>query len=163
LSETIHFEEKEYRTLETLAKKFGFKNIDELVSTALIGFFSETYGWGIKPEDAKKFLATMNEEQSKNPDFSFGELLKKWNTQKETENVKVTLELPKPVADFIKETWSTSNLEDTLTKEIVQMCVSSIEGDFDAEPEEEMKKYGLLQIFKQYGVLPKYYNEVEAK
>ena len=163
MSETIHFEEKEYRTLETLAKKFDFKNVDELVSTVLIGFFSETYGWGIAPEAAKKFLAAMREEQSKNPGFRFAELLEKWNTQKETETVKMTLELPKPVADFIKETWSTNNLEETLTKEVVQMCVSSIEGDFDAEPEEAMNKYGLLPIFKQYGVLPSYYKEAEEK
>ena len=84
MSETIHFEEKEYRTLETLAKKFDFKNVDELVSTVLIGFFSETYGWGIAPEDAKKFLAAMHEEQSTNPDFSFAKLLEKWNARKET-------------------------------------------------------------------------------
>lgn len=85
MSETIHFEEKEYRTLETLAKKFNFKNVDELVSTALISFFSETFDWGIDPEDAKQFLAEMNEESAKNPDFSFVELLEKWKAQKETE------------------------------------------------------------------------------
>ena len=161
--ETIHFEEKEYRTLETLTKKFDFKNVDELVSTALISFFSKTYGWGIAPEDAKKFLAEMHEEQSKNPDFSFAELLKKWNARKETENVKVTLELPKPISDYIKSEYPSDNLAETLTKGIVEDVLSSVEGDFEVDSEEEMKKRGLLPIFKQYGVLPSYYKEAEAK
>ena len=82
---------------------------------------------------------------------------------KETETVKVTLELPKQITEYIKESWSTNNLEETLTKEIVEMCVSSIEGNFDVEPEEEMKKRGLWSIFKQYGVLPSYYEEATAK
>ena len=34
----------------------------------------------------------------------------------EKEIVKVTLELPKQVADFIKESWATDNLSETLTK-----------------------------------------------
>ena len=36
--ETIHFEEKEYRAYEAIAKKTGFKNVDELVNTALREF-----------------------------------------------------------------------------------------------------------------------------
>jgi hypothetical protein len=36
--------------------------------------------------NAKKFLAEMHEEQSKNPGFSFTELLEKWNTRQETAN-----------------------------------------------------------------------------
>ena len=79
------------------------------------------------------------------------------------ETVKVTLELPKQITEYIKESWSTNNLEETLTKEIVEMCVSSIEGNFDVEPEEEMKKRGLWSIFKKYDVLPSYYKEAEAE
>ena len=35
LSETIHFEEKEYRAYEALAKKAGYESVDELVNEAV--------------------------------------------------------------------------------------------------------------------------------
>jgi len=38
MSETIHFEEKEYRAYEAIAKKTGFKTVDELVNTAVKEF-----------------------------------------------------------------------------------------------------------------------------
>ena len=38
MSETIHFEEKEYRAYEAIAKKTGFKTVDELVNTAIKEF-----------------------------------------------------------------------------------------------------------------------------
>ena len=38
MSETIRFEEKEYRAYEAIAKKTGFKTVDELVNTALREF-----------------------------------------------------------------------------------------------------------------------------
>ena len=38
MSETIHFEEKEYRAYEVIAKKAGFKTVDELVNTAIKEF-----------------------------------------------------------------------------------------------------------------------------
>jgi hypothetical protein len=38
MSETVHFEEKEYRAYEAVAKKTGFKNVDELVNTAMREF-----------------------------------------------------------------------------------------------------------------------------
>jgi len=82
---------------------------------------------------------------------------------KKTETVKVTLELPKKITEFIKAEYPSDNLEETLTKGIIEDCLSSIEGDFDTEPEEAINKYGLLPIFKQYGVLPKYYKEAETE
>ena len=36
--ETIYFEEKEYRAYEAIAKKTGFKTVDELVNTAIREF-----------------------------------------------------------------------------------------------------------------------------
>ena len=85
---------------------------------------------------------------------------------KEIEIVKVTLELPKQLADFIKDSWDTEDLQETLTKDIVQMCHSQLEGDANEQettPEELIKKYDLMPIFKQYNVLPCYLKEAEAK
>ena len=84
---------------------------------------------------------------------------------KEIEIVKVTLELPKQVADFIKDSWATDNLSETLTKEIVTLCVSQLEADANEEgikPLELGNKYGLIPIFKQYEVLPEYYQKSET-
>ena len=79
------------------------------------------------------------------------------------EIVQVTLKLPKQITEFIKAEWPTDNLEETLTKGIIEDCLSALEGDFDTEPEETVNKYGLLPIFKQYGFLPSYYKEAEAE
>jgi len=38
MSETIHFEEKEYRAYKAIAKKTGFETVDELVNTAVSEF-----------------------------------------------------------------------------------------------------------------------------
>ena len=94
------------------------------------------------------------------------EMGKKKKLSKETEVVKVVLELPKQLADFIKESWDTEDLQETLTKDIVQMCHSQIEGyanEQETTPEELIKKYDLMPIFKQYNVLPCYLKEAEAK
>jgi hypothetical protein len=86
---------------------------------------------------------------------------------KETETVKVTLELPKQIAEFIKESWSTSNLKETLTKEVVEMCLSQLNADANDQgilPREIITKYGLMPILKKFGVyVPKYYLEATAK
>ena len=82
------------------------------------------------------------------------------------EMVNVNLNLPKELADFIKESWDTEDLQETLTKDIVQMCHSQIEGDANEQettPEELIKKYGLMPIFRQYNVLPCYLKEASAK
>ncbi len=42
MSETIHFEEKEYRAYEAIAKKTGFETVDELVNTAIREFIKTT-------------------------------------------------------------------------------------------------------------------------
>lgn len=79
-----------------------------------------------------------------------------------TETVKVTLELPKQIAEFIKESWSTDNLPEILTKEIVELCLSQIDceaGEECIQPEELVKKYGLFSVFKQHELIPSYYEE----
>ena len=38
MSETVHFEEKEYRQLEAIAKKTGFKDVDDLVNNVVSEF-----------------------------------------------------------------------------------------------------------------------------
>jgi aspartokinase-like uncharacterized kinase len=38
MSETVHFEEKEYKAYAELAKKTGFKTVDELVNTPVLDF-----------------------------------------------------------------------------------------------------------------------------
>jgi hypothetical protein len=38
MSETIHFEEKEYQAYEAIAKKTGYKTVDELVNAAVLDF-----------------------------------------------------------------------------------------------------------------------------
>jgi hypothetical protein len=77
-----------------------------------------------------------------------------------TETVKVTLQLPKQIAEFIKDSWETDDNQKTLTEEVVKSCFSQLEADANDAgvfPEELMSKYGLLQIFKDFNVLPVYY------
>ena len=151
MSKTIHFEETEYQTLETLAKKFDFKNVDELVSTALISFFSETFNWGIEPEDAKKFLAAMQKEQAKNPDFSFLELLKKWKTMNSPniETVEVTVKVPCKLLRMVKdsegENWLTY-LSDSLTDSLA----ADIHAETFGKMDHIIEKYDLAEEFKSY-------------
>ena len=84
----------------------------------------------------------------------------------ETETVEVTLKLPKQLTEFIKDSWSTDNLEETLTKEIVEISYAQLDADANEKgvfPEELIEKYGLLPIFKKYGTLPGSYKEAETK
>jgi hypothetical protein len=66
--ETMHFEEKEYRAYEAIAKKTGFKNVDELVNTALREFIETVV---IEKEEVtvkvpKKLLKLVKDLRSKN-------------------------------------------------------------------------------------------------
>ena len=67
MSETIHFEEKEYRAYEAIAKKAGFKNVDDLVNTAISEFIEK---YVIEKEEVtvkvpKKLLALVKDLRSK--------------------------------------------------------------------------------------------------
>ena len=88
----------------------------------------------------------------------------------ETEVVKVVLELPKEIADFIKDSWATDNLSETLTKEVIQLCFEQLDADASEEdifPEELIRKHGLMPVFKkfvkQFGITPCYIREAAAK
>jgi len=66
--ETIHFEEKEYKGLEALGKKTGFKTVDELVNTA-VSEFIENYlieKDEVSVKVPKKLLALVKDLRSKN-------------------------------------------------------------------------------------------------
>jgi len=85
-------------------------------------------------------------------------------SEKETETVEVTLKLPKQIAEYIKAEYPTDNLEETLTKGIIEDSLSQLEGEDDTETTKAlMKKYDLLPIFKKYGILPSYYRENHNK
>jgi len=66
----------------------------------------------------------------------------------ETETVKVTLELPKQVADWFTD--NTGPLEERLTAELVELAYSQIDG---STVETLTEKYGLEPVFKKYGLL----------
>ena len=54
----------------------------------------------------------------------------------------------------------------TLTKEVITLSHSQLDAEANEKgifPEELMKKFGLLPIFKKYGTLPRSYEEVAAK
>lgn len=70
------------------------------------------------------------------------------------ETVEVTLKLPKAIVDFLGK----ENLEQRLTKDVIEGVLSQIEGDYFS-PETVMANHGLKQIFKQYNVLPSYYKD----
>ncbi len=57
----------------------------------------------------------------------------KMNKTEKQETVEVTLKLPKQITEFIKESWDTENLEETLTKEIIDLCLSQIDCDAGEE------------------------------
>lgn len=85
---------------------------------------------------------------------------------KTEKTVKITLDLPTRIAEFIKDSWPTNDLGKTITKEMVELCISQIEADANAEairPEQLIKKYGLFSVFKQYGVIQSYYSEALMK
>jgi len=66
----------------------------------------------------------------------------------ETETVKVTLELPKQVADWFTD--NTEPLEERLTAELVELVYSQIDG---SNIETLTAKYGLGPVFRKYGLL----------
>jgi len=71
------------------------------------------------------------------------------------ETVEVTLKLPKPIVEWFRDE-DTKNLEDRLALELIEVAFSQVESE-DAEL--LMRKYGLKQVFKDYGVLPSYYKD----
>ena len=80
-NKTIHFEENEYRAYEAIAKQTGFKDVQELVNTAIVLFFVEDSGLSMQPEKAKQFANYALNEISKNPDLDIKELFRTFSLQ----------------------------------------------------------------------------------
>ena len=73
---------------------------------------------------------------------------------KEIEIVKVKLELPKNVADWFTD--KNAPLEKRLTAELVELCLSQIDG---STKDTLIAKYGLKSVFKEYDLIPSSYKE----
>ena len=71
----------------------------------------------------------------------------------ETE-IEVTLKIPKQVAGWFTE--ETEPLEKRLTAELVELCLSQIDG---STKDTLIAKYGLESVFKEYGLIPSNYKE----
>ena len=69
------------------------------------------------------------------------------------ETVEVTVKLPKAVVDCIREL--EGDPAKWIAQEIIDLMVSYLES---VDATQLMDKYGLKSIFKEFGVLPCYYN-----
>jgi len=73
------------------------------------------------------------------------------------ETVEITVKLPKAIVDYLK------CMKSDVAEYIQSSVVGYIQADIEFEhmhpilPEKVMEKYGLKTIFKEYGVLPCYY------
>jgi len=79
------------------------------------------------------------------------------------EIVEVTVKLPKAVFDFLKDMHG--NVEEYLAQDTVNGLVSYIEVVSETRllpetAEEAMKKYGLVSVLKEQGLLPTYYRNL---
>lgn len=74
------------------------------------------------------------------------------------ETVEVTMKLPKAIVDFLKD--AERDVAKYIEKNVVGCVMSDLECDFLHIPkvEEVIRKYGLKPVFKEFGVLPGYYN-----
>ncbi len=79
--ETFQIPEKEYRAYEAIAKKTGFKNVEELVNTAIVLFFLEDSGLSVQPKKAKQFTKYFLEEIAKKPKLDIKELFRTFSLQ----------------------------------------------------------------------------------
>jgi len=65
----------------------------------------------------------------------------------EREFVEVTLKLPKPITEWFQH--SQKSLEKVLERVVVEHVYAEVDG---VEPDLIMEKFGLKQIFKDYGL-----------
>ena len=144
MSETIHFEEKEYRALETIAKKTGFKNVKELANTAIIRFFIENKELDLQPEQAKELAKLM----IGNPDKSIEELLRQFKTP-QIETVEVTVRIPKKLLAFMHDKRS-ADLEDYLSSCLTATLAADIDAGAYGYASQIKKEYHLKDEFKFY-------------
>ena len=140
---------QEYVIAEIGAKKFGFKTVNELVSTAIISFFSDTFGWNIKPEDSRKFVKKLNEETAKNPNLDIEEFIRNFNSLSIIEKEKVTVEIPKKLLAFLKDKRK-ADLDEYLSNCLTDTVAADIEADVFGDSKRVQAEYGLKEEFKAY-------------
>ena len=68
--------------------------------------------------------------------------------------IEVTLKIPKKVVDWFTD--ENAPLEKRLTAELVELCLSQIDG---STKDTLIAKYGLESVFKEYGLIPSSYKE----
>ena len=131
LSETeiIHFDENEYRTLETIAKELGLEKVDDLVTVAMINLAAWLGGVEIEPRNSKRIFDVWQEAQKK-PGFNLKGFIKDLETRPgppEIETEKITLQIPKKLLALVKERRNKD------WKEYLQNCLTdTVAADIDA-------------------------------
>jgi len=74
----IPIDQKEYKTLEKLAKEFGYKSVNEFAKIVTIQFLAHAYGKEIRIYEAKQLLNSFYKEKAKNPKLDFEEFTRTW-------------------------------------------------------------------------------------
>ncbi len=146
---TIHFEEKEYRALEAIAKKLAFKTVDAMVNTAFIALMAQYSDLKIRPEDARKFATKLAEETAKNPDLDIDEFIKEFNRTIEIETEAVTVRVPKKLLAFVKDRRK-ADLEEYLSNCLTGTIAADIEADVFGDADTIKAEYDLKVEFKAY-------------
>lgn len=70
------------------------------------------------------------------------------------EFVELTVKIPKPLFEFLFDT--EINIEEFIKRMVVEAVLANIE---EMTPKILMDRYNLKPVFKEYGVLPKYYGD----
>ena len=148
-NETIHFEENEYRALETIAEKTGFKNVQELVNTAIVLFFVEDSGLSMQPEKAKEFAKYFLEERCKNPNLDIEDSFRKFNKTPKIETEEVTVNIPKKLLAFVKDRRS-KDLDEYLSNCLTDTIASDIDAGCFGHRDQILADYDLKAEFKFY-------------
>jgi hypothetical protein len=146
----VTFEEKEYRAYEAIAKKTGFKSVDDLVTFAIVQFLSSGLGGNIKPENTEEFLDKFNDEYKKNPDLDIGEFVRNFKATPKIETVEVKVNIPKKLYAFLKDKRK-ADLKEYLSNCLTDTVAADIEAEvFGEYPDQIKKEYGLTEEFEYY-------------
>ena len=68
----------------------------------------------------------------------------------EEETVEVTVKLPKAIVEFLKD--MTSNMEEYIVHNIVQMVEADLEADEFYNPKQVVEKYNLMPVFEKHDI-----------
>lgn len=148
-TETFQIPENEYRAYSAIAKKAGFKDVDELFTTAIVQFFSSVYGGNIKPEDTEKFLSKLTEERAKYPDLDLEEFVRTFEVLPEIETEEITVRIPKKLLALVKVERK-ADLDEYLQNCLSDTIAADIMSEIYGNPDRVKAKYGLKEEFKAY-------------